>query len=151
MHLDTNSSPGTANISGKLYRWQQSAAARPVAMELSTLQRSASHMASRVDILTKHIMVGGAAVKAADEGDSGKMVVLQRLSDDPYQSGTEVKDVHKIANDEKLVPRNWVNKEGTYVTRGIPQLRASADTGRCLSDRCRRNPTPSVPANIKAV
>ena len=60
--------------------------------------------------------VGGAAVKAADEGDSGKMVVLERRSDDPYQCGTEVKDVHKIANDEKVVPREWVNKEGTYVT-----------------------------------
>ena len=44
------------------------------------------------------------------------MVVLQRLSDDPYQCGTEVKDVHKIANDEKLVPREWVNAEGTGVT-----------------------------------
>ena len=75
------------------------------AIELSSLQRSASHCASRVDILEAY-QVGGAAVKAADEGDSGKMVVLQRLSDDPYQSGTEVKDVHKIANDEKLVPRN---------------------------------------------
>ncbi len=86
------------------------------AIELSTLQRSASHAASRVDILEAQ-QVGGAAVKAADEGDSGKMVVLQRLSDDPYQCGTEVKDVHKIANDEKLVPREWVNKEGTYVTK----------------------------------
>ncbi|MCP1109837.1 6-phosphofructokinase [Lachnospiraceae bacterium PF1-21] len=85
------------------------------AIELSTLQRSASHAASRVDILEAY-QVGGAAVKAADEGDTGKMVVLQRLSDDPYQCGTEVKDVHKIANDEKLVPRKWVNKEGTYVT-----------------------------------
>lgn len=85
------------------------------AIELSTLQRSASHSASRVDILEAY-QVGGAAVKAADEGDSGKMVVLERVSDDPYQSGTEVKDVHKIANDEKLVPREWVNKEGTYVT-----------------------------------
>ena len=85
------------------------------AIELSTLQRSASHAASRVDILEAY-QVGGAAVKAADEGDSGKMVVLQRLSDDPYQCGTEVKDVHKIANDEKLVPREWVNSEGTYVT-----------------------------------
>lgn len=84
-------------------------------IELSTLQRSASHAASRVDILEAY-QVGGAAVKAADEGDSGKMVVLQRLSDDPYQCGTEVKDVHKIANDEKLVPREWVNEEGTYVT-----------------------------------
>ncbi len=85
------------------------------AIELSTLQRSASHAASRVDILEAY-QVGGAAVKAADEGDSGKMVVLQRLSDDPYQCGTEVKDVHKIANDEKLVPREWVNEEGTGVT-----------------------------------
>ena len=85
------------------------------AIELSTLQRSASHAASRVDILEAY-QVGGAAVKAADEGDSGKMVVLQRLSDDPYQCGTEVKDVHKIANDEKLVPREWVNEDGTYVT-----------------------------------
>ena len=85
------------------------------AIELSTLQRAASHCASRVDILEAY-QVGGAAVKAADEGDSGKMVVLERHSDDPYQCGTAVKDVHKIANDEKIVPREWVNKEGTYVT-----------------------------------
>lgn len=85
------------------------------AIELSTLQRAASHAASRVDILEAY-QVGGAAVKAADEGDSGKMVVLQRLSDDPYQCGTEVKDVHKIANDEKLVPEEWVTPDGAYVT-----------------------------------
>ncbi len=85
------------------------------AIELSTLQRSGSHLASRVDILEAY-QVGGAAVKAADEGDSGKMVVLNRISDDPYQCGTEVKDVHKIANDEKLVPREWMNEKGDYVT-----------------------------------
>ncbi len=85
------------------------------AIELSTLQRAASHCASRVDILEAY-EVGGAAMKAADEGDSGKMVVIERLSDDPYQAGTEVKDVHKIANDERTVPRNWISKDGTYVT-----------------------------------
>ncbi|MBQ3796443.1 MAG: 6-phosphofructokinase [Butyrivibrio sp.] len=85
------------------------------AIELSTLQRAASHCASRVDILEAY-EVGGAAMKAADEGDSGKMVVIERLSDDPYQAGTEVKDVHKIANDERTVPRDWINKDGTYVT-----------------------------------
>ena len=37
------------------------------AIELSTLQRAASHLASRVDILEAY-QVGGAAVKAADEG-----------------------------------------------------------------------------------
>ena len=72
------------------------------AVELSTLQRSASHMASRVDI-NEAFMVGGAAVKAADEGDSGRMVVIDRVSDDPYMSAAGIYDVHKIANNEKLV------------------------------------------------
>ncbi|MDR1764506.1 MAG: 6-phosphofructokinase [Lachnospiraceae bacterium] len=84
-------------------------------IELSTLQRSASHLASRVDI-NEAFMVGGAAVKAADEGDTGKMVVIDRVSDDPYQCSTGIYDVHKIANDEKLVPRNWITRDGTYVT-----------------------------------
>ena len=84
-------------------------------VEFSTLQRSASHMASRVDI-DEAFMVGGAAVKAADEGDTGKMVVIDRISDDPYQSAAGIYDVHRIANHEKVVPRSWMNKEGNYVT-----------------------------------
>ena len=89
--------------------------AKTRAIELSTLQRAGSHLASRVDILEAY-QVGGAAVKAADEGDSGMMVVLERISDDPYQCQTTVKNVHKIANGEKCVPREWINKDGTYVT-----------------------------------
>ncbi len=85
------------------------------AIELSSLQRAASHCASRVDILEAY-EVGGAAMKAADEGESGKMVVIRRTSDDPYQADTEVKDVHRIANDERLVPREWITEDGTYVT-----------------------------------
>ena len=86
------------------------------AVELSTLQRSASHMASRVDI-DEAFMVGGAAVKAADEGDTGKMVVIDRVSDDPYMARTGIYDVHRIANEEKLVPRSWMNRDATYVTK----------------------------------
>ena len=84
-------------------------------VEFSSLQRSASHLASRVDI-NEAFMVGGAAVKAADEGDTGKMVVIDRVSDDPYQCATGIYDVHKIANDEKLVPREWITRDGTYIT-----------------------------------
>lgn len=84
-------------------------------IEYSTLQRSASHMASRVDI-DEAFMVGGAAVKAADEGDTGKMVVIDRVSDDPYMSAAGIYDVHRIANNERLVPREWVNKDGNYIT-----------------------------------
>lgn len=84
-------------------------------IEFSTMQRSASHMASRVDV-DEAFMVGGAAVKAADEGDSGKMVVIDRVADDPYMSAAGIYDVHRIANNEKMVPREWVNEEGNYVT-----------------------------------
>lgn len=104
---------GTASYLASFIAGELGAKTRSI--ELSTLQRAGSHLASRVDILEAY-QVGGAAVKAADEGDSGMMVVLERISDDPYQCQTTVKNVHKIANDEKCVPREWINKDGTYVT-----------------------------------
>ena len=85
------------------------------AVELSTLQRAAAHLASKIDV-DEAFNVGGANVKAADEGSSGVMVVINRVSDDPYQSATAVYDVHRIANDEKVVPRDWITKAGNYVT-----------------------------------
>ena len=63
------------------------------------------------------VVAADAAVKAADEGDSGRMFVIDRVSDDPYQSAAGIYDVHKIANGEKLVPRSWINEEGTNVTQ----------------------------------
>ncbi len=86
------------------------------AVELSTLQRAAAHMASLVDV-NEAFDVGGATVKAADEGDSGVMVVIERVSDDPYQSTTGVYDVHRIANAEKVVPQDWINADGDGVTK----------------------------------
>ena len=85
------------------------------AIEFSTLQRAASHCASRTDLL-EAFECGAASVKAGDEGDSGMMAVMVRTSDDPYKITTDIKDVHKIANEVKLVPREWVNAEGDYVT-----------------------------------
>lgn len=86
------------------------------AIEFSTLQRCASHIVSRVDI-TEAFQVGGAAVKAAFEGANGKMVILKRVSDDPYVCVTGTYDVHRIANVEKKVPREWINEAGDYVTQ----------------------------------
>ena len=85
------------------------------AVEFSTLQRAASHISSKVDI-DEAFAVGGATIKAADEGCTGVMVVIDRVSDDPYQSTTSVFDVHRIANDEKVVPREWINEAGDNVT-----------------------------------
>lgn len=85
------------------------------AIELSSLQRCAGHMTSRVDI-TEAYQVGGSAVKAAFEGETGKMVTLDRISTDPYICTTGLYDVHKVANIEKKVPLEWIINDGTYVS-----------------------------------
>lgn len=88
------------------------------AIEFNSLQRCASHIVSRVDI-TEAYQVGGAAVKEAFDGETGKMVILKRVSDDPYICVTDLYDVHKIANAEKKVPREWINETGDYVTEAF--------------------------------
>jgi 6-phosphofructokinase 1 len=85
------------------------------AIELSTLQRCASYIASRVDI-TEAFQVGGAAVGAAIEGETGKMITLNRASEEPYQCTTGTYDISKIANLEKTVPLEWIDQTNYYVT-----------------------------------
>ncbi|MBQ0051988.1 MAG: 6-phosphofructokinase [Treponema sp.] len=82
-------------------------------IELSTLQRCASHFASLTDI-NEAFLVGSEAVKAALNGETGKVVILKRESDSPYRCTTENMDVHGIANVEKTVPLKWIT-DG-YVT-----------------------------------
>ncbi len=84
------------------------------AIELSSLQRCASHIMSRVD-MTEAFNAGGAAVKAAFEGQTGQVITLKRVSDDPYMCITEPADVHFIANVEKKVPLEWITEDGSNV------------------------------------
>ena len=85
------------------------------AIEFSTLQRCAAHVASRTDI-TEAYQAGGAAVKAAFEGQTGKMAAFRRLSETPYQCVVEMVDVQAVANREKAVPRHWITPDGYQVT-----------------------------------
>ena len=85
------------------------------AVELSTLQRCASHIASATDI-SESFKVGEAAVKAAAEGESGKMALLRRVSNAPYICVTDTADVREIANLAKEVPRSMINENGDNVT-----------------------------------
>ncbi len=84
-------------------------------IELSILQRCAGHLTSRTDI-TESYQVGGAAVRAAFNGHTGEMVALKRISNDPYQCTTELRNVHDVANLEKKLPIDWLNKNKTNVT-----------------------------------
>ncbi len=85
------------------------------AIELSTLQRCASHLAARTDI-SEAYRVGGAGVLAALDGHTGCMSALKRISNHPYQFTTELVDVQKVANQEKMVPREWITENGMQMT-----------------------------------
>jgi 6-phosphofructokinase 1 len=85
-------------------------------VELSILQRCAGHLTSRTDI-TEAFQVGGAAAKAAFEGETAKMVALKRLSNDPYQCTTELVNISEVANYEKKVPLEWINEARTDMTQ----------------------------------
>lgn len=84
------------------------------ALEPSVLQRSAGHIASLTDV-NEAFNLGTVAVMAATEGQSGVFSTLRRTSDKPYcvEYGTE--DVAMVANNEKTVPREWINEEGNDV------------------------------------
>ena len=90
------------------------------AIEFSTLQRCASHLASRTDI-TEAYQVGGASVEAAYRGETGKMCAIRRISDMPYRTETEMVDVQKVANLEKRVPDDWISPDGMHVTEAFHQ------------------------------
>ncbi|MBQ7564101.1 MAG: 6-phosphofructokinase [Lachnospiraceae bacterium] len=87
------------------------------AVELSTLQRAATHLASLTDI-NEAFQVGVDAVKAAEEGKTGMMITLDRNGDDPYQCGTSAYDIHAIANVERPVPDEWITEDGCNLNEG---------------------------------
>ena len=87
------------------------------AIELSTLQRAATHLASLTDI-NEAFQVGFDAVVAAEEGKTGMMITLDRNGDAPYQCGTSAYDIHAIANVERPVPAEWITADGCGLNDG---------------------------------
>lgn len=84
------------------------------AIEISTLQRCASHFASLTDI-EEAFDCGAAAVRAAViDNETGKVVCMNRISEVPYKITYDLADVHNIANVEKTVPLEWITFD--YVT-----------------------------------
>ena len=83
-----------------------------------TAQRNAMHFASKTDA-DEAYMVGKAAVEAAIKGASGKMVTLQRISNDPYQCTTSLVELEKVANGEKMVPAEFISENGFGVTEAF--------------------------------
>lgn len=79
------------------------------------LQRCAAHCASQTDN-DEAYLVGQAAVRAAVDGVSGKMVTLQRTESDQYAVSTGLADLDEVANGVKGIPNNWINEDGVSMS-----------------------------------
>lgn len=84
-------------------------------IELNVMQRCSAHIASLTDI-NEAEEIGRAAVSAALKGESGKMMVFRRISNNPYRIDIVSSDIKNIANQEKKFPVEWINNEGNNVT-----------------------------------
>jgi 6-phosphofructokinase 1 len=58
---------------------------------------------------------GVAAVEAASQGQSGVMVTLQRVSENPYRVETGLVALDHVAGYERCVPREWIAPTGNDV------------------------------------
>ena len=85
------------------------------AIEFSTLQRAASHLASLTDI-NEAEEVGMRAVEEVNKGKTGMMVTIKRISDNPYKTETDIFDIHEIANVEKKIPLEWIDNDNKQMT-----------------------------------
>ena len=79
------------------------------------LQRSAAHLASKLDIEQAYA-VGKAAVQYALDGMNAVMPIIVRTSHAPYRWSIETAPLARIANRERKLPRNFISRDGFGIT-----------------------------------
>ena len=79
------------------------------------LMRSARHIAAETDV-EQAFAVGRAAVEFAIAGRSSVMPAIRRLSDAPYRWDIIAAPLSEIANQEKLLPPDFISADGFGIT-----------------------------------
>jgi len=79
------------------------------------LQRAARHIASKTDVDHAYAM-GKAAVQFALQGKTAVMPIIVRTSNKPYKWKIGSTTLAKVANVEKMMPRNYITKDGLGIT-----------------------------------
>ena len=100
---------GAAEHLGELVQEKLKVKTRTV--KLGYAQRAAAHFASATDA-AEAAACGEAAVRAAIEGQSGLMVKIVRVQNNPYKWTTGLQPLQDIANIEHLIPRDWFTEDG---------------------------------------
>ncbi len=106
---------GTAQVLADILKKELKCKTR--AIEFSLLQRCAAHLASATDV-EEAFTAGQKAVQCAVDGTTDHMVAYERSEKDgKYVCNYVLVNLDKVANTEKAVPREWINKEGTGLTQ----------------------------------
>jgi len=79
------------------------------------LQRSARHIASKVDVEQAYA-VGKAAVELALAGKNAVMPTIVRKSDSPYRWEIGHAPLARVANKEKMLPKSYITRDGFGIT-----------------------------------
>ncbi len=79
------------------------------------LQRSARHIASKVDVQQAYA-VGKAAVELALKGHDAVMPIIVRKSNSPYKWSIGRVPLEAVANKEKKLPRDFITADGFGIT-----------------------------------
>jgi 6-phosphofructokinase 1 len=79
------------------------------------LQRAARHIASKTDVDQAYAM-GKAAVEMALKGKNAVMPTIVRKSNKPYKWAVGEAPLAKVANVEKMMPKNYITKDGFHIT-----------------------------------
>jgi 6-phosphofructokinase len=69
----------------------------------------------RID-LDEAFLCGSEAVRLAGEGETGNMVSIKRISDEPYKIVFDKVPLHKVAIAAKPMPREYFNDEANFVS-----------------------------------
>ena len=94
---------------------EENLAVKARSSKLGTGQRAAAHCSSKTDN-DEAFMAGQAAVKAAIEGETDKMVILVRAEGDAYSCETSLAPLSEIANGVKEIPQDWISEDGVSMT-----------------------------------
>ncbi len=79
------------------------------------LQRSARHIASKVDVEQAYA-VGKKAVQLALRGENAVMPTIVRKSENPYRWTVGQVALSRVANREKMMPKSFISRNGFAVT-----------------------------------
>lgn len=80
------------------------------------LQRAARHIASKTDVEQAYAL-GKAAVQMAIAGKNAVMPAIKRVSNKPYRWKIVEAKLGKVANVEKMLPKNYITADGFGITQ----------------------------------